>query len=536
MSLYEVLKASKTERFPDYWTLLWGRKLSAKMIKTLTGTLPLTFITNENHLRSWSIYGNDSIGKNLLNIESSTIALHMTIDSVDNSTGSIVLTAESGYTYRGTSVIITNLLEIGKTYEITLTKNNATPSEQLANATLRRVDTNTIVASVGTAGFAAAGDKTFLYTHTQKRAEQGIYFSLLVTGNCKTGGTVSVSNLMIREATTSATFEPYQIGVGQRTANLFDYATTERIYPSSLARANEWYKSASGTVLRIPCEPSTTYTVKTYITDTNFTYRISYTSSNDTPGSSQPATDVIKLSGKNIPEAQTFTTASNTKYILMQIYAGSGSTYSTIEAYNATMIVKGSTAPVNFITHGYEIPLTISHITDNLFDKNAHDTANGFIDNKKVYWDGLKQYSTIKDNNYFLSEYMPVTAGKGYYPTDIYYYDALKEYYSIFFYTADKQLIDVAYYSRETVTPAPENAAYMRVCVAKNKADSAMMTTKPTSEYIPHKQSIDYTIPIDAPLTEGQSVSDTQTIEVFEGENTIDTTLYNKPTMEIKYK
>lgn len=43
----------------------------------------------------------------------------------------------------------------------------------------------------------------------------------------------------------------------------------------------------------------------------------------------------------------------------------------------------------------------------------------------------------------------------------------------------------------------------------------------------------------DTPLTEGETVSKTSTgvdIELFEGENTVSTTLYNKPAMEIKYK
>lgn len=43
----------------------------------------------------------------------------------------------------------------------------------------------------------------------------------------------------------------------------------------------------------------------------------------------------------------------------------------------------------------------------------------------------------------------------------------------------------------------------------------------------------------DAPLTEGKTVSKASTgvdIELFEGENTISTTLYNKPEMTIKYK
>lgn len=43
----------------------------------------------------------------------------------------------------------------------------------------------------------------------------------------------------------------------------------------------------------------------------------------------------------------------------------------------------------------------------------------------------------------------------------------------------------------------------------------------------------------DSPLTEGETVSKTSTgvdLELFEGENTITTTLYNKPVMKIKYK
>ena len=43
-------------------------------------------------------------------------------------------------------------------------------------------------------------------------------------------------------------------------------------------------------------------------------------------------------------------------------------------------------------------------------------------------------------------------------------------------------------------------------------------------------------VPIDAPLTEGESVTDTQTISTFTGENTIDTSLTNKPEMTITYK
>ena len=69
MSLYEVLKASKTQQFPDYWTLLWGRKLSAKLIKTLTGTLPLTVTAKGGNAVDWTIYGNSGgVGERTKNV------------------------------------------------------------------------------------------------------------------------------------------------------------------------------------------------------------------------------------------------------------------------------------------------------------------------------------------------------------------------------------------------------------------------------------------------------------------------------------
>lgn len=76
-------------------------------------------------------------------------------------------------------------------------------------------------------------------------------------------------------------------------------------------------------------------------------------------------------------------------------------------------------------------------------------------------------------------------------------------------------------------------------------------STAPTT-YIPHGYQIPLTVSQqgqtdknydifigDSPLTEGETVSKTSTgvdIELFEGSNTVSTTLYNKPTMEIKYK
>ena len=60
--------------------------------------------------------------KNLLDISSSTVISHVDVQSVDGATGSITITADVGYTYRGSSKIITDLLEIGRSYIITIYK------------------------------------------------------------------------------------------------------------------------------------------------------------------------------------------------------------------------------------------------------------------------------------------------------------------------------------------------------------------------------------------------------------------------------
>jgi hypothetical protein len=67
---YDILKASKVkaEVFPDYWTLLWGRKMSASMIKTITGVLPLTFTAKGGTAVDWVIEGNNDAGENLFDI------------------------------------------------------------------------------------------------------------------------------------------------------------------------------------------------------------------------------------------------------------------------------------------------------------------------------------------------------------------------------------------------------------------------------------------------------------------------------------
>jgi len=62
LSLYEILKASKTGIAPDMWTALagmnWGGKDSGAEIKELTGIPPLSFTADGTPLLDFLISGN----------------------------------------------------------------------------------------------------------------------------------------------------------------------------------------------------------------------------------------------------------------------------------------------------------------------------------------------------------------------------------------------------------------------------------------------------------------------------------------------
>lgn len=56
-SLYELLKASKGLPVSDSYAALWGKSAAESGIKTLTGTLPMTFRSNGTALINYRIFG-----------------------------------------------------------------------------------------------------------------------------------------------------------------------------------------------------------------------------------------------------------------------------------------------------------------------------------------------------------------------------------------------------------------------------------------------------------------------------------------------
>ena len=651
--LFDMKNGSKVPYSKNNFDTLFAAKLADLQIKTLTGTLPLTFRTSETALRSWTIYGNnyehtysadqtlpltfstntagaasdwtiygnDNVGKNLLNIASSTAISHTTITNADNATGSLSITAEAGYTYRGSSVIITDLLEVGKTYILTLTNNAEISLTQRANVGLRRVDSNSFVASVGSNDFASVGDKSVVYTHTQEYAESGIYFSVLANGNNSDGGSVSISNAMIREATTSADFKPYQVGVGQRTKNQLEItatsdetelngikftvdkengiiiangqATAQRVFNVGTITNNtsepiDYYLSggadggaessyvllgANGNVrlkrwdgttdmsgstsltnvqqMQIPA--GVTGTMRIYIRNGTVCENLVFKPMVRLPDTSAdfvPYGYEIPLSVNNTPQTfyigdspltagQSISKTSTG----VDISAVQGANTITTDLYNKPeMSIEGVDyvgvgEPVN---DSWQIPLTVTHYTDNIFDKDAKNANKGYEDSTCIMWAGSIPYPYMtgnipEDNNCFVSEKIPASPNTIYYLTDGIFKNTDNGIYSVFLWNRFRMSDYQAFPTEKTFTTG-DDTKFIQLCVLKSYADTVMITTQPTETYIPHVEVNNVNVPIDAPLTEGESVTDTLTISTFEGENTLDTTMTNKPQMSITYK
>jgi hypothetical protein len=218
------------------------------------------------------------------------------------------------------------------------------------------------------------------------------------------------------------------------------------------------------------------------------------------------------------------------------------------------------TLPLTFTTHTagavdnwtiYGNDVGVGQRTANLFNKNAKDTDNGYVNNTYLTSDGGM---TGGATAWYISEYIPINSMLYYTlvnvtgnSTSLCWYDITKTYISGF-----------KYNNQSTITAkAPANAAFCRVTIKQSAGaneDIFMLVEGNTApaNYIPYGYQIPLTVSQqgqtdknvdiyigDSPLTEGETVSKQSTgvdLELFEGENTVSTTLYNKPTMTITYK
>ena len=215
---YLAAKSGKLPASPDMdmFSFLLGKSWVSPT-KTITGVPPFTFKSNGDNLVDWSITGSDEVGKNLLNVTRYKAANIASIDRVD-AMGGVIAATGAGQTY-GSADYYNIPFEVGKTYVVTWINNVV--NSQGGRLALRWRDAYSIIVSTA---FNTLGMASLQFTITSDMGIRGVYISLMTNTNNTNVGSFDISELMLREVNTSPAFEPYAIGVGERTKNLVDLA------------------------------------------------------------------------------------------------------------------------------------------------------------------------------------------------------------------------------------------------------------------------------------------------------------------------
>lgn len=191
MSLYEVLKASKTERFPDYWTLLFAEHVGGTGEWTVTGVLPLTFTAKGGTAADWVIEGNDDVGENLINVADFTVGVTETHN------------------------VFNGILPAG-TYTAAVYQNTALTSAERNTLVILKTS-GAIYESANTNYHLAAGWHYLTFTITESENVSLRYWTVNASNsvNC-------TSVMLVKGSTAPEHYIPYQQGVGEWTKNLFN--------------------------------------------------------------------------------------------------------------------------------------------------------------------------------------------------------------------------------------------------------------------------------------------------------------------------
>ena len=160
--------------------------------------------------------------------------------------------------------------------------------------------------------------------------------------------------------------------VGDKTANLFDKDNAD-IYPAtnistSLSRWSA-YDGIAQTV-RIPCSASTTYSISIDPDIEQTVFRGLLINTDNVPTLDTPVLGTVVISSSDDNTA-TFTTLSDTKYIVLQISA-------TVfdAAIDSLMMVTGST-PQDYEHYGCRIPIICGNVTTNAYISDVLRKSTG---------------------------------------------------------------------------------------------------------------------------------------------------------------
>lgn len=410
----------------------------------------------------------------------------------------------SGVSYNGQSVIVLDIPSNAKYIRFSYMRSNG------INPILQRVY-----------------DYDIYIGNSPLTAEQSISKTSTSTDIALLSGTNTISTSLNNKPNMFISYQSGELGVGVRTVNLYNpnaadvnngYVNPGRLridgtINTSAVSINVWVTEY------ITVEEDSLYTLVDLLQTS--VYGICYYDNNKTYILGETYSGVPNHGNKTI------TTPTGCKYVR----------FTAAEDFN-TMLVKGSIAPEAFIQYGYEIPIRIydgeantenTNYTDlNFYIGNSLLSADEYIDfiNNKIY----KYVSSVLTPTNPIVD-LPVIPTNGTNTIDTTLYNKPEMYikYStdsfsrIFTTTLPTTFINHSDKVKDWIIYGNENG------VGEEGNDGYIIPLVVNGNTI--------NIPIgSAALTEGETVSRTSTnidIPTIDGENTINTTLTNKPTMKI---
>ncbi len=520
------------------------------VVENKTGTLPINASATAGNLLDWTINGNNNSGKNVVQLGESQTVNGVTL-TIDSQAGTVIMNGDTTSAEAGFSV---NLF-----------------------------DTSSLVGgdyifSGGADGGSSTTYDLYLYNRTDQVYVGRLYNSSdIISATIESGKRYTVyiqcrkgqvyDNIvfkpMLRPANTTSTFEPYTVGVGERTGNLADVESAtvnSRITVNTLQNSTGtiWETTSGGAnyiefALYPLFEEGKTYTISfnnLYTENTmsrvtirrKKTFTIRYSSRLTTYGENSFS---FTYTAEDFPDGA---------YVSILLNNNTGAA-GELHIENL-MLVEGNTAPESFIPYGYQIPMQAKQRTKNLYNitnayclnagvtvqeengrlhifGNSTNNANHIIG---ILVGSLLTQISLEAGQYVLSGAVANTNSN--YRIQLLYINPDGSAGAIIGYDSGDGL---------EFTLEEPSTVYMRIYVkaAAYQQDvdllfSPMIRRADTSSDFEPYYNINQTdIYIgNSPLTQGQSITKAQSgrdVTLFSGDNIIDTSLYNKPNVNITY-
>lgn len=525
---------------------------SAYGVDFIESKLPTSLSSTGYPIYNWVIYGNNEPGKNLLDLgkyDTTSFGLRAFAEN-----GQLRIVGKYTDTSAHTPFRFYTYLEAGD-YILSGSPNYTNKGYA--------IQAGTVTDSSG-AGFVALGyDRGDGLTFTLESASWIV--ARVYTGAAAYGIDVDFTMpIMLRKEGTSEAFEPYQIGVGEKTGNLVDVESAEatpKITVNTLQNSTGtiWGTTSGGAnYINIDLYPlfeeGKTYTISfnnLYTENTmsrvtirrKSTYQIRYSSSLTTYG---------EKSFSFTYTAEEFPNGAYISIILNDSTGAAGELH--IENF---MLVEGNTAPESFIPYGYKIPIQAKQRTKNLLEITAENTTyNGvsFIVDRNAGTVTATRVSASSSDAILAIEIPDEVKGQNLYfsgcPTEgsadtynVYTVDYVTTVRALQWDGTTPSVTDYGTSNNNEVRYVEGHRSQIRLRVkagydAQNVVFKPMLRKADTNpDFEPYYNIIEKDIYIgDTPLVEGQHVSKSDTganIPTFDGEMILDTTLYNAPSMWI---